>query len=100
MDENGQDYSIVGGAVNTSEAYTGKDDLKNIYFIDPYSKTFLKEDLARLMEYSMGDPDWEVLQSPNIVNKLNYYYGVIRTVWDTKGWPKQTTWESNVYKEQ
>lgn len=100
LDENGQDYSIVGGAANTGDAYTGKDDLDDMYFIDPYSKTFLKEDIARLMEYSMGNPDWELLQSPHIVSKLNYYYGVIRAVWDTKGWPKQTIWESNVYKEQ
>lgn len=100
LDENGQDYSIVGDTTNTGDAYTSRDDLKDMYFIDAYSKTFLKEDLARLMEYSMGSPEWELLESEHIVAKLNYFYSVIRKVWDTKGWPKQTVWESKVYKEQ
>ena len=99
LDPNGQDYSIAGDPEYTGDTYTSDADLKNIYFIDTYSKTFMKEDLARLMEYSMSNPDMEILKSPHIVNKLNYFYSVIRAVWNTKGWPKQTTWEANVYKE-
>ncbi len=77
----------------TGALYTDEEELNKIYFIDGYSKTMVEEDLARLMEYGMikyGEP---YLASPNIKNKMKYFYQAIRRVWQTKGWPEETIWE-------
>lgn len=77
----------------TGEIYEDEADLNYIYFVDGYSKTMLEEDLARLMEYAMVKDDEPYLASPNIKNKMKYFYQAIRRVWQTKGWPEETIWE-------
>lgn len=77
----------------TGENYIDDNDLNKVYFIDGYSKTMIEEDLARLMEYAMIKDDESYLESPNIKNKMKYFYQAIRRVWKTKGWPEETIWE-------
>ena len=91
-------YNSYNHNYETDLKYTGKlydenQNLKEVYFIDGYSKLMLEEDLARLMEFSMVNYDEPYLESPNIKNKMNYFYQVIRRVWNNKGWPEETIWE-------
>ena len=77
----------------TGEAYSETMDLKNVYFVDAYSKTMIEEDFARLMEYGMIRYDEPYLESQNIKNKMKYFYQAIRKVWKTGNWPEETIWE-------
>lgn len=63
------------------------------YFIDVYSRTFSKEDKARIMEYAMMKLDWAFSDSSKKLAKLEYWSKCIRDAFDTTGWPKQTVWE-------
>ena len=58
------------------------------YFVDDYSKTYAKEDRARIMEYVMGDDGLAqaVLTSPAIRKKLQLMDQGIRAAFDTTGW--------------
>ena len=72
------------------------EDINSVYFVDSYAKTYITEDLARLMEYDMIDPyagTYDYMKSDKIQAKLNYFYSCIRSVWDTSGWPSKTSWE-------
>lgn len=95
IDENGTDYSLSGDYSYTKEEYYEKLDLNRVYFIDIYSKTFLTEDLARLMEYGLTYTKEEYMASQHIKDKMNFYYQVIRKVWDTTNWPEETMWEKS-----
>lgn len=66
--------------------YLGGED--PFYFVDDYSKTFAKEDRARIMEYVMGDDGLSqaVLTSPAIRQKLQLMDQGIRAAFDTTGW--------------
>lgn len=66
--------------------YTGGD--QEFYFVDDYSKTYPKEDRARIMEYVMGDDALAqaVLRSPAIRQKLQLMDQGIRTAFNTSGW--------------
>ena len=98
IDSKGNDITINDNGEYTSEKYVDDESLANIYFIDDYSKTFLTEDLARLMQYGMFCETEPYMKSAKIKTKLNYYYSVIRTVWDSEGWPDKTDWESKLSK--
>ena len=66
--------------------YVGGDD--PFYFVDDYSKTYAKEDRARIMEYVMGDDGLAqaVLTSPAIRQKLQLMDQGIRAAFDTTSW--------------
>ena len=63
------------------------------YFIDIYSRTFAKEDRARIMEYAMMKSEWTFSSSPERLAKLEYLSKCIRDAFDTSGWPEYTVWE-------
>ncbi len=92
--ESGEEYDVSGDNSNTSSEYYNDWILDNVYFVDSYSKTYVTEDLARLMENAMNmDIAGEYMQSSHIKAKLSYYFKAIRNTWDTTGWPQITTWE-------
>ncbi len=94
LDEDGNGYDSVGDISNTGTDYYNNGDLSSVYFIDTYSKTFVTEDLARIMEYSMNlDIAPEYIKSEHLKAKMSYYFKAIREVWDTTGWPEVTYWE-------
>ena len=66
------------------------------YFIDVYSRTFPREDRARIMEYAMVGADWAFSSSEGRYEKLKYLCECIRDAFDTEGWPKQTVWEQTL----
>ena len=81
---------------NSSEyVYYTEYEPERIYFIDTYSKTFAKEDRARIMEYAMSYPYFmERLQhSEAIMQKLSYLSVVLRENFDSSSWPETTLWE-------
>lgn len=94
-DKEGVGYDISGNAENTGAEYRETGDLSRVFFVDKYSKTFMTEDLARMMErdLSAGDRDKELLESLHIRKKLDYFYASIRKTWDSAGWPPETEWE-------
>lgn len=98
VDSNGKDITSQNNGEYTAELYKDDASLENIYFIDDYSKTFLTEDLARLMQYGMVASDEDFMSSPKLIAKLNYYYSAIRSVWDSEDWPAKTEWENNLSK--
>ena len=93
LDADGNGYDTTGDTTATGLDYYYTGDVNSVYFIDSYSKTYLTEDLARLMEYDMAMPETEYMSSVHIQEKLNFYYDAIRTVWDTATWPDLTFWE-------
>ncbi|MGN0375385.1 MAG: hypothetical protein ACI4EN_07785, partial [Butyrivibrio sp.] len=93
VNEFGEGYSVVGDYTNTGAMYYEYQNPEEVYFVDAYSKTFITEDLARLMEYGMISPDEEYLSGSHIKEKMRFYYKAIRRVWDTTGWPEETLWE-------
>lgn len=96
IDSNGKDITLNDNGEYTSKKYVDEASLADIYFVDDYSKTFLTEDLARLMQYGMFCEDEPFMKSAKIKAKLNYYYSVIRLVWDSEDWPAKTDWESKI----
>lgn len=92
IDADGNSYQNTGSTQFTA---TGESSVDNIWFCDPYSKTFPMEDRARLMENLLDDPDNpdEFYESPHIRQKLTFYFGIIRNILDDGTWPEQTIWE-------
>ena len=70
------------------------------YFIDIYSRTFAKEDRARIMEYAMVDADWAFSSAVGRREKLAYLCDCIRDAFDTNGWPEQTYWEATLERSK
>jgi len=66
------------------------------WFIDIYSRTYAKEDRARIMEYAMIQADWMFAGSEGRSLKLAYISKAIRDAFDTTGWPAQTVWEKTL----
>ncbi len=66
----------------------------DVYFVDTYSKTFAKEDRARIMEYVMYDRGYseEMFRSSHLRAKLGMMCDAVRRVFDTAGWD-ELYWE-------
>ena len=62
------------------------------YFLDIYSRTFAREDRARILEYAMIGADY-VFSTPERLAKLDYLSRCIRECFDTTDWPARTPWE-------
>lgn len=98
IDENGESYEWAGDTQYTTwgaDYYGG--DMDSVYFIDPYSTTFPTEDRARLMEYVLASPGGRpdsAFSGVHLQAKLTYYFQCIRDIFDTAGWPEQTSWEA------
>ena len=70
----------------------------DVWFIDMYSRTFAREDRARIMEYAMiGDYNM-FISAPHRQAKLEYLNKCIRDSFDTTGWPEMTVWEETLEK--
>ncbi len=80
---------------STQWTYYAEADPERIYFIDMYSKTYAKEDRARIMEYAMAySYSMEYLAgSEAIRGKLACMARLIRENFDTSGWPETVYWE-------
>ncbi len=70
-------------------------DPEDIYFVDEYSKTFAKEDRARIIEYFFGRETLrsDLLEAPHLVEKYRILIEHIRRTFDTEQWPERTAWE-------
>ncbi|MCR4778048.1 MAG: hypothetical protein K5858_04310 [Lachnospiraceae bacterium] len=91
-------YSYVDYNTRWEYIYDSNAKKKNkFYFTDSYSQTYPGEDRARLFEYLVYDNyDQGYMSMPHAREKLGYYFKVIREVFDTTGWPAETTWEEKL----
>ncbi|MDO5132329.1 MAG: hypothetical protein Q4D81_05060 [Eubacteriales bacterium] len=98
LDADGTGYRISG-----SREYTSlyESDPEQIYFYDPYSKTFGMEDRARLMEKllenTLDEPDAapdRCFSSPHVQRKLRFYFYTLRQAFENEDWPQTTAWEA------
>lgn len=97
VDENGTGYEASGDLRYTSYAREAMDgDYSEVYFYDAYAKTYATEDRARIMECLLGYDDWidPCFSGQHLQEKASYYFQLIRTAFDTEGWPEQTSWEA------
>lgn len=62
------------------------------YFLDIYSRTFAREDRARILEYAMIGADY-AFAAPERQAKLKYLCECIQDCFDVHGWPIVTPWE-------
>lgn len=95
LDADGNGYDISGNDDNAGYNYEG--DYNSIYFVSAYSKTYVTEDLATLMEHDMTDPlheTYEFMKSDKIQAKLDYFYNAIREAFDSSSWGEKTYWEN------
>ncbi len=71
------------------------EDPDKAYFVDEYSKTFAKEDRARVMEYFFGREEFrnELLKSPHLLKKYRILTDHIRRTVGDDSWPEKTAWE-------
>ena len=65
------------------------------WFMELYSRTFIREDRATIMEYAMAGYSW-AFNTPERIAKLEYWSTCIRDAFNTDGWPEMTLWESTL----
>jgi len=63
------------------------------WFVDLYSRTFAKEDRARILEYATVGMPQVFARAPGCREKLEYLCACIRDTFDTAGWSELTAWE-------
>ncbi|MBO4407221.1 MAG: hypothetical protein J5849_05920 [Clostridia bacterium] len=70
-------------------------DPDDVYFVDEYSKTFAKEDRARIIEYFFGREYLrsDLLSSKHLVEKYQILIEHIRRTMATDSWPAKLPWE-------
>lgn len=92
IDENGESYETSGSSANTAQGGSPADE---VYFIDPYSKTFPMEDRARLMENILSgkSPYAGCFSGRHIQEKLSFYFRFLRDTLGDENWPPLTKWE-------
>ena len=66
-----------------------------VWFIDPYSKTYPMEDRARLMETLLSGrtPYSGCFRGLHVQEKLSFYFRFLRETLDDGSWPALTSWE-------
>lgn len=92
IDENGVSYEYSGSLDHTAMNGCAPDD---VWFIDPYSKTFPMEDRARLMENLLSgrSPYEDCFAGRHVQEKLSFYFRFLRETLGDDSWPAQTAWE-------
>ena len=92
IDENGVSYEFSGSPDHTAMNGCAPDD---VWFIDPYSKTFPMEDRARLMENLLSghSPYKDCFAGRHVQEKLSFYFRFLRETLGDDTWPAQTAWE-------
>ncbi len=69
------------------------------WFLELYSRTFIREDRATIMEYAMAGLNW-AFSTPERTAKLDYWCTCIRDTFNTDGWPDTTPWEQPLSKNK
>ena len=92
IDENGVSYELSGSLDHTAANGCAADD---VWFIDPYCKTFPMEDRARLMENLLSgrSPYKDCFAGRHVQEKLSFYFRFLRETLGDDSWPAQTAWE-------
>ena len=92
INEYGESYETAGSPDNTAVSGCPADD---VWFIDPYSKTYPMEDRARLMETLLSGrtPYSGCFRGRHVQEKLSYYFRFLRETLDDGSWPSRTSWE-------
>lgn len=92
INDKGESYETAGSLENTAVSGCPADD---VWFIDPYSKTYPMEDRARLMETLLSGrtPYSGCFQGRHIQEKLSFYFRFLRETLDDGSWPARTSWE-------
>ena len=92
IDPFGESYETSGSIEYTAVSGCSAGD---IYFIDPYSKTYPMEDRAALMEHLLaGDSSYSyAFSGEHVREKLSYYFRFLRDTLDAGSWPASTAWE-------
>ena len=92
IDENGESYETVGSPDHTAMDGWPADE---VYFIDPYSKTYAMEDRARLMENLLAgsSPYKYCFSGEHVREKLGFYFRFLRKTLGDESWPSLTSWE-------
>jgi hypothetical protein len=92
INESGESYETAGSPENTAVSGCPADD---VWFIDPYSKTYPMEDRARLMETLLSGrtPYSGCFKGRHVQEKLSYYFRFLRKALDDGSWPARTSWE-------
>ena len=92
INESGESYETAGSPDNTAVSGCPADD---VWFIDPYSKTYPMEDRARLMETLLSGrtPYSGCFRGQHMQEKLSYYFRFLRETLDDGSWPASTSWE-------
>ncbi len=83
-------YSYTDARVNLEFDYTEGEDR---YFIDNYSKTFAREDRARIMEYAMGEGNEDYFANAQMQAKLLALCKAMREAFGLKKSPDTYLWE-------
>ena len=92
IDASGESYEISGSPDHTAAGGYPADD---VYFIEPYSKTYPMEDRALLMENLLAgsSPYAYSFSGRHVQEKLSYYFRFIRASIGSERWPSSTAWE-------
>ena len=92
INEFGESYETAGSPEHTAVSGCPADE---VWFIDPYSKTYPMEDRARLMETLLSGrtPYSGCFRGLHIKEKLSFYFRFLRETLDDGSWPALTSWE-------
>ena len=74
--------------------YWYENDKSDVYFIDEYSRTYDKEDRARIMEFAMASlfPEDYFNECPHLKAKLDYMIKCVREHFTSDNW-NDVIWE-------
>ena len=92
INEFGESYETAGSPDHTAVSGCPADE---VWFIDPYSKTYPMEDRARLMETLLSGrtPYSGCFRGRHLKEKLSFYFRFLRETLDDGSWPALTSWE-------
>ncbi|MBQ6231790.1 MAG: hypothetical protein IJJ74_11845 [Eubacterium sp.] len=83
----------------TSENLGVDPDINNVYFISPYSKTYMTEEIATLMGALLSqEVPPRYFTGVHMQEKCNLLFEIIRKGFDTTGWPEKVFWEEQLQK--
>ena len=93
IDGSGESYETSGSTRYTAVSGCSAQD---VYFIDPYSKTYPMEDRALLMENLLAgsSPYSYCFSGEHVQEKLSWYFRFLRDTLDSGTWPASTAWEN------
>lgn len=97
------DQSLAFDEERGIDGYIGEEDMSEVYFIDAYSRTFPKEDRARIFENlymsGLGVELPRCFESDHIRRKAVYLCQLIRCCYPSADTPGRNTWEKGLSDE-